>query len=116
MSPFGEWVRRVWYLLRRGRREQELQAEMDAHRALMPDPTAFGNTLQLREQAADVWGWQRLDRVVRDVALAWRRIIRSPGYTLGVVLTLTLAIGVNAAVFTALDGFVLRALPYPQPD
>jgi predicted permease len=116
MNPLGEWVRRLWYLLRRGRRERELQTEMDAHRALMADPTSFGNTLRLREQAADVWGWQRLDRMVRDVALAWRRIIRSPGYALGVVLTLTLAIGVNAAVFTAVDGFALRALPYPEPD
>lgn len=116
MGPIGEWTRRLWYLLHRGRRERELQTEMDAHRALMTEPARFGNTLQLRERAAQVWGWDGFDRWVRDVALALRRIKRSPGYAVGVVATLTLAIGVNAAVFSAVDGFALRALPYPQPD
>src|SRR5579875_603867 len=46
--------------------------------------------------------------------IAFRKIWRSPGYAITVVLTLALAIGVNTAVFTMLDGFLLRQLPYPQ--
>src|ERR1700683_5278456 len=45
-----------------------------------------------------------------------RQLRRSPGYAAAVTLTLALAIGVNAAVFSLLDGFLLRKLPYPAPE
>ena len=48
--------------------------------------------------------------------MAWRQVYRSPGFALAVVLTLALGIGVNTAVFRLVDGFLLRALPYPEPD
>ena len=47
---------------------------------------------------------------------ALRRLVKSPLLTLVAVLTLALAIGVNTAVFSLLDAFLLRALPYPRPD
>src|SRR5258706_11305439 len=51
----------------------------------------------------------------RDLLLAWRNAIRRPGFTLLVVLTLALGIGVNSAVFALLDGVLLRPLPYRDP-
>jgi hypothetical protein len=44
-----EWPRRVWYLVNRGRLERELEREMAAHRAQMPDGFRFGSPLRLRE-------------------------------------------------------------------
>jgi putative ABC transport system permease protein len=56
-----------------------------------------------------------VDALFRDVTLAWRNAVRRPGFTLLVVLTLALGIGVNSAVFALLDGLLLRALPYRDP-
>src|SRR5277367_6182377 len=47
---------------------------------------------------------------------ALRRLAKSPTSTAIALVTLALAIGVNTAVFSMMDGFLLRALPYPQPD
>lgn len=54
--------------------------------------------------------------MIDDLRYAIRQLHRSPGYAAAVVLTLALAVGVNTAVFSLLDGFLLRSLPYPQPE
>jgi predicted permease len=54
--------------------------------------------------------------MIEDLRFALRQLHRSPGFAAAVVITLALAIGVNTAVFSLLDGFLLRRLPYPQPD
>jgi len=54
--------------------------------------------------------------LLTKLRLAVRQIRRSPLFSTAVVLTLTLAIGINTAVFSMLDGFLLRRLPYLQPD
>jgi len=53
---------------------------------------------------------------IHDLRLALRQLYRNPGFALAVTLTLALGIGVNAAVFTLVNGFLLRPLPYPEPD
>ena len=47
-----------------------------------------------------------------DLRLAWRRLSRRPGFALIAVATLALGIGANAALFTAIESALLRALPY----
>ncbi|MGP0074726.1 MAG: ABC transporter permease [Bryobacteraceae bacterium] len=47
---------------------------------------------------------------------AFRRLAKAPLATAIAIATLALAIGVNSAVFSVMDGFLLRALPYPRPD
>jgi predicted permease len=54
--------------------------------------------------------------MISDLKLALRQLRRSPGFALAVIITLALGIGVNAAVFSMVDGFMLRRLPYPQPQ
>ena len=56
-----------------------------------------------------------LDLLWRDLSQASRNAFRRPGFTLLVVLTLALGIGVNSAVFALLDGVLLRPLPYRDP-
>jgi hypothetical protein len=58
----------------------------------------------------------QLDVLVHDAMLAWRNALRRPAFTLLVVLTLALGIGVNSAVFALLDGVLLRPLPYRDPS
>jgi predicted permease len=53
--------------------------------------------------------------LIRDLRFAFRQLTKSPGYALAVMLTLALGIGVNTAVFSMVDGFLLRSLPFREP-
>jgi putative ABC transport system permease protein len=57
-----------------------------------------------------------LDDAARDVRFALRLLRRSPAFAIAAGLTLTLAIAVNTAVFTVVDGVLLKPLPYPEPS
>jgi len=54
--------------------------------------------------------------LINDLRLALRQLHKNLGFALAVILTLALGVGVNTAVFSLVDGFLLRPLPYPEPD
>src|ERR1041385_7539229 len=54
--------------------------------------------------------------MLNDIRLALRTLPRTPGYALAFVLTLGLGIGANTAIFSVINGVLLRPLPYPGPD
>jgi predicted permease len=54
--------------------------------------------------------------MLADLRLAWRRLIKAPGFTVTAVMILTFAIGANAAVFSIADAALFRPLPYHDPD
>src|ERR1017187_4891056 len=51
-----------------------------------------------------------------DLRFAFRQLRKAPGFTLIVIGTLALCIGVNTAIFSVLDAVLLRAAPYPEKD
>ncbi|MDA8018280.1 MAG: ABC transporter permease [Thermoanaerobaculia bacterium] len=57
-----------------------------------------------------------LDAQSQDLRFALRTLARSPGYAITVVVTLGLAIGANSAIFSLVDGVLLRDLPYEHND
>jgi macrolide transport system ATP-binding/permease protein len=123
--------RKLALLLRRGRFRSELDEEMAFHRAKsqrkfeaegMASKQArqaarkqFGNEAKLREQSHEIVGF-RMESVWQDVRYAFRQIVRSPGFTLAVVVTLALGIGANTAIFSVVRTTLLRALPYPEAE
>ena len=102
----------------RGEWQREWDAELQHHATDARDPGglvqrstgAVADAVYLRSQAL------QLDLIVHDLTLAIRNAFRRPGFTLLVVLTLALGIGVNSAVFALLDGILLRPLPYRDPS
>src|SRR5882672_5472421 len=53
---------------------------------------------------------------LNDLRFAARQLYKNPAYAVAVIFTLALGIGVNTAVFSMVDGFMLRRLPYPEPE
>src|SRR5450631_3469574 len=75
---------------------------------------AFGNRTALEERSREVWQWPTLESIWADVRFALRQLRRSPGFTFAAIVTLALAIGANAVVFSVMNAFILRPLNVPQ--
>src|SRR5215831_8100947 len=52
----------------------------------------------------------------KDLRYAVRGLLKNPGFALVAVLTLAIGIGANSAIFTVVNTFLIRPLPYPEPD
>src|SRR5215467_15688806 len=57
-----------------------------------------------------------LETFGKDLRYAVRGLLRSPGFTVVAVLTLALGIGADTAIFSVVNTFLIRPLPYPDPD
>lgn len=92
---------------------EEGMSRDQAERAARRD---FGNVTLLRERSREVWQWRGLESLVMDMQHVCRRLRRSPGFAITVVLTLAIGIGANTAVFSVLNSVLIRPLPYPEPQ
>jgi putative ABC transport system permease protein len=57
-----------------------------------------------------------MDAVIKDVRFAFRCLLKRPGLTAVALITLGLGIGVNTAIFSAVDSVLLRPLPLKDPE
>jgi predicted permease len=114
----GEIFRRIRYLLNRRRWDAELESDLEFHRemAARAGRNNFGNTLHIREQAREAWGWTWLDRLVQDLRYGARILLRSPGFTLLATIVLAIGIGVNVSAFSLFNLVALKPLPVPDAD
>ena len=119
-------------LLRPNRAERELDDELqgfidasvaDKMRDGVPAADArrlaileLGGVEQAKERVRTYQYGAWFEEAGRDAKYAWRMFVRQPGFTAVVVLTLTLGIGANTAVFSLIDTLMLRWLPVRSPQ
>ena len=96
--------------------DELMEAAMPRDQAERAARREFGNVTLLRERSREVWQWQGLESLRVDLKHIGRRLRRSPGFAITLVLTLAIGIGANTAVFSVLNSVLLRPLPYPEPQ
>ena len=111
-----DW-RRLRYLWpsNKRREEREMQEEL-ASLAAMAEPRELGNLTLAAERARQTWHLTSFTGVAADIRYALRALRRESGFLAVAVLSVALGVGVNTAVFSFVDAYVLRPLPLPHPS
>src|SRR2546426_2590574 len=124
---FGTLLHRIAALFRRRRLEKDLDDELRSHLEMAIELNArkgmspadarrealrsFGGLEQTKEIYRDQRGLPMIETTLQDLRFGLRMLRRSAGFSLLAILCLTLGIGANAAVFSWIEGILLR--PYP---
>jgi predicted permease len=131
VNLISRFVKKLSMLLGRKRYSSELDEEMAFHReqaekeliaggmtaeaARYAATRQFGNATQVKERSHEVVGFS-FESVLQDVRYALRQLSSNPGFTAVITLTLALSIGANSAIFSVIEGVLLKPLPYPKAE
>jgi putative ABC transport system permease protein len=124
-----EWWRRLRFAARREdglseeirfhierQTEKLIAAGVPADEARRQARVRFGGVEAIKDSTRDEFRPALLEDFWRDVTFGTRLLTRAPAFALIAISTLGLGIGAATAVFTVVDGVLLRPLPYPDPD
>jgi predicted permease len=124
--------KRLQYWINHRQRARDLAEELETHRgyrqtdlersglsagdAAAASRRALGNLTLATEDVRDVWILRWFDELCRDLRHGIRLLRRTPGFTVTAVLSLSLGIGANTAIFSLIDAVILKSLPVEKPE
>jgi hypothetical protein len=132
MKAVRRFLQRSISWARSARDEEFLRAEIDEHIAMQTAENLrgglspiearrqallkFGNVEAIKETYRDQRGLPFTETLVGDTRHALRRLRKTPTFTAAAILTLSLGIGGNTAIFAVIDSILIRPLPYPHAE
>ena len=96
--------------------KKNLDRGMDPDQARRTAYTRFGGVDRQKEAAQASWGVGLVDDGLRDFRQSLRQLRRHPAFTALAALTLALGIGGTVALFSVVNGLMLKPLPYAEED
>ncbi len=132
----AEWFNplrlKIRALLLRRQLDRDLEAELEFHLAMREEKNkaagvaadtahdsafrTFGNPTSIKEKCREMWMLMSIETVWRDLRYAVRTFLKTPGFTLVVVVVMAFGIGANTALFTVVHAVLLKPLPFNQPE
>ncbi|HET7697063.1 MAG TPA: ABC transporter permease [Vicinamibacterales bacterium] len=123
---------RLSSLFKRARLERELDTELRYHldmlieqnlaKGMPPDAArreaqrVFGTMDAVKDDVRDSWLSRFVEVAAQDIRYGVRSLRRNPGFALVIIVTMALGIGANTAIFSVVNGVLLRPLPYQDGD
>ncbi|HKT26505.1 MAG TPA: ABC transporter permease [Terriglobales bacterium] len=104
------------------RSDLELEEEEQRERGVAPGEVryaalrAFGNPSVISERTREVWSWDRLETLLRDLRITVRTLARQPGFSAVALLVIAVGMGATISLFTVVWSVLLKPLPFEHPE
>jgi predicted permease len=132
MAKINEFLLRFKALFAKRRMDREMAEELEFHQAMLrekllrqgvPEVSVdevarrrFGNLMRWHERLRELWQFRTMENLRRDFSFSVRMLRKAPGFTTVAVATLVLGVGANTAIFSLVNGLLLRPLPVPHSE